>query len=154
MAPQKRIVEGLTVLLAQIGSYCALRESRSPTMDNNISRFLPVHRLSRAAAGDTDAGQPEDWTLTQFSVKAEKTEALASALSNALLSDGGWYCNFNSNDEVVVVFHGRAFRYPAGIERHGQKSSSTRGTWGCRSLNSIGPTDNDGRVGTAPRRGI
>jgi hypothetical protein len=49
-----------------------------------------------------------------FSVKAEKTEALASALSKALLRDGCWYCNFNSNDEVVVVFHDRVFRYPAG----------------------------------------
>jgi hypothetical protein len=49
-----------------------------------------------------------------FSVKAEKTEALVSALSKALLRDGRWYCNFNSNDEVVVVFRDRVFRYPAG----------------------------------------
>lgn len=75
---------------------------------------LAVHRVARAAAGDVDAGQPKEWTFIEFSVKAEDTEALANALSEGLRGEGGWYCNFNSDDEVVVVFSDRVFRYQAG----------------------------------------
>jgi hypothetical protein len=28
--------------------------------------------------------------------------------------DGGWYCDFRSDDEVFVVFCDRVFRYPRG----------------------------------------
>lgn len=79
-----------------------------------VDAALSVHQVSRAAAGDTAAGQPADWTFIEFSVEPEQTDALAAELSRALLRDGGWYCNFNSDDEVVVVFHGRVFRYRAG----------------------------------------
>jgi hypothetical protein len=83
-------------------------------LDAVIEIPLAVHRVSRAAAGDANAGQPREWTFIEFTVKAGEVGALAGALSRALRREGGWYCNFNSDDEVVVVFYGRVFRYRSG----------------------------------------
>jgi hypothetical protein len=51
---------------------------------------------------------------SKFSVATEDANALASALSKSLLREGGWYCDFHSDQEVVVVFHDRIFRYQSG----------------------------------------
>jgi len=100
--------------VASGGQYRGTLVSESLQVGAVVDAALSVHQVSRAAAGDTEAGQPADWTFIEFSVEAEQTDALAAELSRALLPDGGWYCNFNSDDEVVVVFHGRVFRYRAG----------------------------------------
>ncbi len=100
-----------TLLSVDSGEYRGALLGESLELGAVIELPLAVHRVTRAAAGDTDAGQPRDWTFIEFSVKAEEADALARALSKALRREGGWYCNFNSADEVVVVFHGRVFRY-------------------------------------------
>jgi hypothetical protein len=96
------------------GQYRGTLLGESLQLDAVVELPLAVHRVTRAAAGDTDAGQPREWTFIEFSVKAEEADALASALSKALRREGGWYCNFNSDHQVVVVFHGRVFRYKPG----------------------------------------
>lgn len=75
---------------------------------------LEVRKISRAAVGDTTAGQPRDWTFIEFEVAASFVDTLAESLSRALKKEGGWYCDFHSDSEVVVVFHGRVFRYGKG----------------------------------------
>jgi hypothetical protein len=73
-----------------------------------------VRGISRAAVGDTAAGQPRDWTFIESSMPASSVDAFAESLSRSLKEQGGWYCDLHSDTEVVVVFRGRVFRYPKG----------------------------------------
>jgi hypothetical protein len=75
---------------------------------------ITVTKVFRAAVGDTTAGQPRDWTFIEFSVPASLVDMFAESLSHALRVQGGWYCDFHSDSEVIVVFHGRVFKYPKG----------------------------------------
>jgi hypothetical protein len=71
-----------------------------------------VPRIWRVDAGDPSVEQPVGWTFIELEVASEHGEALAQALRDALDPDGGWYCDFHSDDETYVVFAGRIFRYP------------------------------------------
>jgi hypothetical protein len=75
---------------------------------------LRVTKLSRVNAGDEESGQPREWTFIEFEVLDTEATSLASSLSIALSSAGGWYCDFRSLDETFVVFAGRIFRYARG----------------------------------------
>jgi hypothetical protein len=75
---------------------------------------LTVMKIYRAALGNAEAGQPELWTVIEFEVPVGRARELAESLSRLLLTDGGWYCDFRSADEVFIVFSGRIFRYPRG----------------------------------------
>jgi hypothetical protein len=75
---------------------------------------LTVRRISREDSGDTSVGQPLTWTFIDFEAPLEAAEALAAALSETLDRKLGWYCDFRSPDETVVVFAGRVFRYRRG----------------------------------------
>jgi hypothetical protein len=71
---------------------------------------LSATRVSRVRVSD----EPELWTLIYFEVAADRAADLAEALSRVLARDGGWYCDFRSDDEVFVVFCDRVFRYRRG----------------------------------------
>jgi hypothetical protein len=71
---------------------------------------LTVTKVSRIRVED----EPELWTLIYFDVAAARAEDLAQVVSHVLERDGGWYCDFRSNDEVFVVFCDRVFRYRRG----------------------------------------
>jgi hypothetical protein len=71
---------------------------------------LTVTKVSRVRVED----EPELWTLIYFDVAAARAADLAEVLSRVLERDGGWYCDFRSNDEVFVVFCDRVFRYRRG----------------------------------------
>jgi hypothetical protein len=75
---------------------------------------LRVVKISREDAGDVTAGQPATWTFLAFELPDAHAGVLADALSAALESTGGWYCDFRSADETFVVFAGRVFRYTRG----------------------------------------
>jgi len=77
---------------------------------------LTVTKIYRAKLGNAEAGQPELWTVIEFAVAADRAPELAEALSRMLLKQGGWYCDFHSEQEVFVVFADRVFRYPHGDE--------------------------------------
>jgi hypothetical protein len=72
---------------------------------------LQLLRAWRADAGDPSAGQPRRWTFVEFEVSAERADQLTRVLGSVLEPTGGWYCSFGSDDEMVVVFAGRSFRY-------------------------------------------
>jgi hypothetical protein len=75
---------------------------------------LTVTRIFRLAAGDVTVGQPEIWTFIEFNVGTEEAERLAGALSRVLRAEGGWYCNFQTESDIFVVFRERIFRYQRG----------------------------------------
>jgi hypothetical protein len=75
---------------------------------------LTVRKVSRAAAGDAAAGQPELWTFIEFEADESQTRVLADALADVLDRPGGWYTDFRTPDETFVVYAGRVFRYPRG----------------------------------------
>lgn len=71
---------------------------------------LTVTKVSRVRVED----EPQLWTLIYFDVAAAHAAGLARELSRVLERDGGWYCDFRSDDEVFVVFCDRVFRYRRG----------------------------------------
>ena len=71
---------------------------------------LSVTKVSRVRVSD----EPELWTLIYFEVAADRASDLAEALSRVLAREGGWYCDFRSDNEVFVVFCDRVFRYRRG----------------------------------------
>jgi hypothetical protein len=71
---------------------------------------LTVTKVSRVRVSD----EPQLWTLIYFDVAAASAADLAQVLSRVLERDGGWYCDFRSDDEVFVVFCDRVFRYRRG----------------------------------------
>jgi len=76
---------------------------------------LWLTRLGRHDVGEsTSPTQPTVWTFVDFEVPDERVDDLAAGLAAGLLPDDGWYADFQSADEHVVVFAGRAFRYRKG----------------------------------------
>jgi hypothetical protein len=75
--------------------------------------------IVRAECGDTDSGQPSQWTFIEFELRDADASAWAEMLQAALCPELGWYCDFRTADETFVVFAGRVFRYPRGDE-HGR----------------------------------
>jgi hypothetical protein len=75
---------------------------------------LTTTKISRVDLGDTEAGQPETWTLIEFQAHDEDANRLADSLERSLRQTGGWYCDFRSDAETFVVFAGRTIRYPRG----------------------------------------
>jgi hypothetical protein len=74
---------------------------------------LVTRKISRAAVGDTSAGQPELWTFVEFEAEEQEAWILADALAKAL-DQHGWYADFRTPEETFVVYSGRIFRYPRG----------------------------------------
>jgi hypothetical protein len=71
---------------------------------------LTVRKVSRAAAGDVTAGQPELWTFIEFEADESQGGVLAEALADVLERNGGWYADFRTPDETFVVYSGRGLR--------------------------------------------
>jgi hypothetical protein len=76
---------------------------------------LNLTRLSRqdfsASALPT---QPPVWTVVGFEGDDDVADRLAQSLSESLLAGSGWYADFKTSQEQVVVFAGRIFRYQRG----------------------------------------
>jgi hypothetical protein len=72
---------------------------------------LHVHRIRRANAGDTSAGQPLTWTFIEFEVPDASARRLAELLSTTLTS-GPWYCDLSqqARDHRCVRWSGVPLR--------------------------------------------
>jgi hypothetical protein len=79
---------------------------------------VPDLRLIRIGrhdvSGSVSASQPEVWTFVDFELPGTRVDQLASVLTQALLPEDGWYADYQSTTEHVVVFSGRSFRYRKG----------------------------------------
>jgi hypothetical protein len=78
---------------------------------------LVTRKITRAAAGDAAAGQPEMWTFIEFEAEDADAGSLAGALADALDQRLGWYTDLRSAEETFVIYSGRVFRYPRGDSR-------------------------------------
>jgi hypothetical protein len=114
--------------VGESASYTGVLLAESLEEDSVIDGLrLTVTKISRAAVGDTTAGQPRDWTFIEFVVPASSVDAFAELLSRSLREQGGWYCDFHSDTEVIVVFRWRVFRYPTGdLARRGEAEAYAR----------------------------
>ncbi|MBO0729734.1 MAG: hypothetical protein J2P57_10780 [Acidimicrobiaceae bacterium] len=78
---------------------------------------LLVTRLERRHVSGT-ASQPDVWTFLEFEAHDDVAGPLAAALEVSLQVEDGWYADFASDAEHVVVFANHTFRYrrddPAG----------------------------------------
>jgi hypothetical protein len=76
---------------------------------------LTLTRLSRQDfSGSVSAAQPPVWTVVGFEADDGVADVLAQSLSDSLLAEGGWYADFKTGREHLVVFAGRIFRYRRG----------------------------------------
>ena len=69
--------------------------------------------------------QPNIWTLIEFETPEEDSDALAQRLSKDLASPG-WYANWNTATQAVVVFPDKIFRYKRG-DKAGRKRAQKYG---------------------------
>jgi len=64
-----------------------------------------ISRVSRPAS------QPKVWTFLDFEAPEERADELAVTLASGLLTDDGWYADFEVGDQDVVVFADKVFQY-------------------------------------------
>jgi hypothetical protein len=62
---------------------------------------------------DVPDWQPSMWTLIEFEASEEDSDALALRLSKDLATPG-WYANWNTDTQAVVVFPDKIFQYKRG----------------------------------------
>ena len=74
---------------------------------------MRVIRWSRYDVSGVPDYQPGRWTLIEFEAPEAASARLAEKLADALL-EPGWYANWNSDGEAVVVFPGKVIRYRRG----------------------------------------
>lgn len=74
---------------------------------------MHVTRWSRFEVSDNAEWQPNLWTLIEFEASEDDSDALAQRLSKDLRSPG-WYANWYSASDAVVVFPDKIFRYKRG----------------------------------------
>jgi hypothetical protein len=86
---------------------------------------LRVTRLERRHVAGT-ASQPDVWTFLEFEADDDVAEPLAAALEASLQVENGWYADFASDAEHVVVFANRTFRYRRG-DPAGREAAETYG---------------------------
>jgi hypothetical protein len=79
---------------------------------------VPDLTLTRIGQRDVSSSaadsQPSVWTFVDFELPDHRADELAAQLARTLRPDGGWYADFRSEAEHVVVFAGKAFRYRVG----------------------------------------
>ena len=75
---------------------------------------LQLRKIERYRVPAAASQQPDVWTTVEFEFVDGDADAVAAALAEVLLKEGGWYTNFTLGDDVVVIFAGRIFRYRRG----------------------------------------
>jgi hypothetical protein len=74
---------------------------------------LRVTRISRYRVGEPAQWQPSTWTLLEFEAAEDDSDALAQRLCKDL-DEPGWYANWYSKTQAIVVFPEKVFRYKRG----------------------------------------
>ena len=72
-----------------------------------------LNRIERLTVDHASDNQPSAWTMIHFKFPQDQAESVTNALADVLDSPG-WYTNFDTPDDTVVIFPGRVFRYPRG----------------------------------------
>ncbi len=74
---------------------------------------LRVTSLERRHVSGTSS-QPDVWTFLEFEADSDVAGPLTTALEASLQIENGWYADFASDAEHVVIFANRTFRYQRG----------------------------------------
>jgi len=74
---------------------------------------LTVRQITRHAPDGTTDEQPPIWTDIYFEIEDQDAEPLAGKLAE-VIDAPGWYADFRSGTETIVVYRGKIFRYPRG----------------------------------------
>jgi hypothetical protein len=77
---------------------------------------LAVTKIFRRDFHDEPPGMPTTWTFIEFQAEDNRAGELAQKLADVLIAEGGWYADFGVDDQHVVVFAGKVFRYREGDE--------------------------------------
>jgi hypothetical protein len=77
---------------------------------------LAVTKIFRRDFPDEPPGMPTTWTFIEFQAEDNRAGELAQKLADVLIAEGGWYADFGVDDQHVVVFAGKVFRYRKGDE--------------------------------------
>jgi hypothetical protein len=80
----------------------------------------------RDVSASVSAAQPPIWTFLEFEADDAIAGPLAESLARSLLAEGGWYADFRTGDDHVVVFAGKVFRYQRG-DRDGRAEAMDYG---------------------------
>lgn len=86
---------------------------------------IRITRWSRYEIGEPAPWQPSVWTLIEFEAPEDVSDALAQRLTKDLDSPG-WYANWNTDSQAVVVFPERVFRYKRG-DKAGRRKAQKYG---------------------------
>ena len=91
-----------------------LAESLRVGADLTVPDVRVVRLFREDVSGTVAPTQPPVWTFFDFEAPDERAEELAAALAAALLPDGGWYADFQTEVEHFVIFANRVFAYAKG----------------------------------------
>jgi hypothetical protein len=74
---------------------------------------LTLTRVERYSVDTATDDQPAAWTMIHFEFPEDQAGSVADALAD-VLDKPGWYTNFDTDEDEIVIFPGRVFRYPRG----------------------------------------
>ena len=86
---------------------------------------MRITKWRRYEVEDPADHQPPVWTLIEFETPIEDSDALAIRLSKDLASPG-WYANWNTELDAIVVFPDKIFRYKRS-DKAGRKRAQRYG---------------------------
>jgi hypothetical protein len=74
---------------------------------------IEAREIYRFRPQNVGAGQPDIWTVVEFSVADARAAEVAESIAQAL-DEPGWYADLRSVDETFVVFPRRVLRFARG----------------------------------------
>ena len=72
-----------------------------------------LSRIERYTVDNATDDQPAAWTMIHFEFPEDQVEVVANALAE-VLDQPGWYTNFVTEEDEIVIFPRRVFQYPRG----------------------------------------
>ncbi|WP_052434993.1 hypothetical protein [Streptacidiphilus melanogenes] len=121
-----------------------IAESLRPGADLRVP--LTLTRIWRVTVADPAPGQPDAWTLMDFTADDTVAKQLAQALADTLSPTGGWYSNYTATGDrpdvlVYVAFPGQVHRYRRGDGEGRRRAVDTAWPWVSPPSSSTGPND-------------
>ncbi len=81
--------------------------------DPSVLDSLGVTKVERWDVGEAGKPGPPVWTATYFEGPEGEADAVADAISRAMVPSY-WYANIRCGPDEIVIFAGKVFRYPRG----------------------------------------
>jgi hypothetical protein len=92
---------------------------------------LSLKKIERYTVPSATSDQPGVWTVIEFEFAESEVERVISLLAEVLEEEGGWYSDINFEDEKIVIFAGKVFRYARGDQAARAKAQLYGREHGC-----------------------